>query len=1052
MQRDQLILIDESTGLFNRRYLRIRLQEEVERSRRMSLPLSLIIVDIDHFKRVNDTYGHLSGDSILKQTALALSRVIRKVDILCRYGGDEFVIILPKTTEKSVKKVAARIQDVFSKTVFWIGSRPINLTVSIGVATLDPANVDAERLFKEADKALYQAKEAGRNRYIHFNDTDASVKLSAAPTWDIFVGREKEIKSILRALHQVETGSRGRMFVIRGGKGIGKTSLAKRVKEEASQRIFLTSFVSIEGIENNSPFGIFLEPLSHYFSDEMVKKVPAIAKLLAFADFKKDNLITSTRRREDLFTLITSYYRSLSNLRPLFIVWDNLELLAPLTWEFLSRFLRQIEELPIFVLSTFDLDFEADQNVKKSLVDFARNHANVDFMDLGPMSKEATKDYIAQALHDMRFSNDLLDLVYKKARGNPLFTREILKTLFNTGGLKFDEKTGWSLINKRLRLPSSIKGILEASLERVNDEERKVLEVASILGDSFPFSQLLSVSRFNEGQLVDILDKLIAEGFLEEDGNVIRFTQPLFIEVLQEKMSSFRKHYLHKKAAEVLEGEFLKGNIEVAKDVSYHYLKAGETEKALDYLEKAAKRAKDEARLEEALYLYEKALRIVKDPLKKNDIDIERAKLLRSVGASKDANCLIKKVLNRENLTDCQRINALYTLAISYEGLGNYDEALQTIDIIDKTWKRNRKKLSYCNKWIDAIKTRAWIYFIRGEYKLAEENLMKGLRFLARTKKVEEKDIKIASFYNILGAINGHLGDYKKAKNFYLKALEIFKKHRKWKDIAVIYNNITAIYSLNGDYIKAIESLENAMEIDEKYGDKLSLAIVFYNLGEIYHTLNILDVAQNYYEKYMELNKEIDNRLGYGYGNLGIGGLKMLRGDFEGAEECLKKAQRIFERLGSKVMATEAKMTLFELAIKRGDLEEATRLENSLEKALKAGASYPWKEYFYLLQGKLHSIQGTLSEFDENRLRIVIDRAKAAPGEIALLGGYTLLIEMLRKRGEIHEARSLLKEGLKLMSRVLRNIPKGFMRERFLEKEEIQSLVAMKKSLEAVKV
>lgn len=1052
MQKDQLILIDESTGLFNRRYLRIRLQEEVERSRRMSLPLSLMIVDIDHFKRVNDTYGHLSGDSILKQTALALSRVIRKVDVLCRYGGDEFVIILPKTDEKSVKKVAARISDVFSKTVFWIGSRPINLTVSIGVSTVEASDVDADRLFKEADKALYQAKETGRDRYIHYSDVDASVKISSVPTWDVFVGREKEIKSIIKTLHQVETGGRGRMFIFKGVKGAGKTSLAKRIKEEASQRIFLTSFVSIEGIKDDSPFGIFLEPLSHYFSDEVVKKIPAIARLHVFADFNRENFIASTRKREDLFALITSYYRSLSNLRPLFIVWDNIELLSPVSCEFLLKFLRQLEELPIFILATFDSDSESDSNVKKFLWDFAGSHSNIDFTELGPLSKEATKDYITQALHDMRFSKELLELVYEKARGNPLFTREILKTLFNTGGLKFDEKVGWSLIIKKIKIPSSIEGTLESSLNRINDEERKVLEVASILGESFPFSHLLAISRLNEGQLVDILDKLIAEGFLEENQSLIRFSQPLLVEVLDEKMSTFRKNYLHKKAAQVLESEFLNGNIAVAKDVSAHYLDAGETEKALDYLEKAAKRAKDESRLEEALYLYEKALSMVKDPLKKNDIDIERAKLLCSVGASKDANYLIKKVLNRENLTDCQRINALYALAVSYEGLGDYDESLQILDIIDETWRKNRRKLRECNKWVDAIKTRAWIYFIQGEYNLSEENLMKGLRFLARSKKIEDREVKIASFYNILGAIYGHLGNYKKAKNYYLKALDICKKNRKWREIAIIYNNVTAIYSLNGDYIKAIESLENAMEIDEKYGDKLCLATVFYNLGQIYHTLNILDVAQNYYEKYMELNKEVDNRLGFGYGNLGIGGLKMLRGDFSGAEENLKKAQRIFERLGSKVRACEAKLTLLELAIRKGDLDEATKLERNLERTLESDASYPWKEYFYLFQVKLNYLKGTITDLDVDKLRMVIDKSKSSPGEISLLEGFTLIVNILKSRGEIERAGAFLKEGLQLMSRVLRNIPKGFMRERFLEKEEIQNLISLKKSSETVKV
>ena len=200
----------------------------------------------------------------------------------------------------------------------------------------------------------------------------------------------------------------------------------------------------------------------------------------------------------------------------------------------------------------------------------------------------------------------------------------------------------------------------------------------------------------------------------------------------------------------------------------------------------------------------------------------------------------------------------------------------------------------------------------------------------------------------------------------------------------------------------------------------------------------------------MELNKEIDNKLGFGYGNMGLGTLRMLRGDYDGALEYLKKAQRMFERVGSKVMATEVKMNLFELAIKRGDIKEAERLESTLKRVLASG-SYPWKEFFFLNRVKLHMLKGAVGDEDIENLKVVIDAARKAPGDIYLLEGFSLMVRILRSRGKYEEAEAYLKEGLKILSKVLRNIPKGFMRERFLEKEEVQSLIALKKELNQAK-
>ena len=156
---------DHLTGLFNRRYLMDALDKEVQRSSRKGGNLSLLILDIDHFKNVNDTYGHLQGDAVLQKVALQLQKELRNYDIAARYGGEEFIAVLPDATLKEASFVADRIRASIQAAKFNGALAQLNLTVSLGVAlysTEDGTTVD--KFIKRADDALYRAKENGRNR------------------------------------------------------------------------------------------------------------------------------------------------------------------------------------------------------------------------------------------------------------------------------------------------------------------------------------------------------------------------------------------------------------------------------------------------------------------------------------------------------------------------------------------------------------------------------------------------------------------------------------------------------------------------------------------------------------------------------------------------------------------------------------------------------------------------------------------------------------------------------------------------------------------------
>lgn len=164
-------LTDVLTGWHNRRYLQTRLHEELARSQREETALTCLMIDVDHFKKVNDRHGHLAGDEVLRQLAHCVEAEVRNSDVSARYGGEEFVILLPGTGVEAGRLLAERIRNAVSRESFEVPgvSEPLPITVSIGVAEyrpvakMDDLKVAGERLIALADLALYEAKAGGRN-------------------------------------------------------------------------------------------------------------------------------------------------------------------------------------------------------------------------------------------------------------------------------------------------------------------------------------------------------------------------------------------------------------------------------------------------------------------------------------------------------------------------------------------------------------------------------------------------------------------------------------------------------------------------------------------------------------------------------------------------------------------------------------------------------------------------------------------------------------------------------------------------------------------------
>ncbi|BCJ91130.1 PleD family two-component system response regulator [Terrihabitans soli] len=166
-QSMELALTDSLTGLYNRRYMETHLETLIEKASQTERPLALVLIDIDHFKPINDTYGHDAGDEVLRQFSTRLQSSVRGIDLACRYGGEEFVVVMPDADLSVARAVGERLRRNIAAEQFPVskGVKKIDVTISVGIAMRREGDA-ADTILKRADEALYQAKRDGRNRVV----------------------------------------------------------------------------------------------------------------------------------------------------------------------------------------------------------------------------------------------------------------------------------------------------------------------------------------------------------------------------------------------------------------------------------------------------------------------------------------------------------------------------------------------------------------------------------------------------------------------------------------------------------------------------------------------------------------------------------------------------------------------------------------------------------------------------------------------------------------------------------------------------------------------
>ncbi|MDI6704368.1 MAG: diguanylate cyclase [bacterium] len=597
----RLAYTDDLTGLFNRRYLYQILPKEIK----VSENLVLLMVDIDKFKNFNDRYGHLTGDHILRQVSMVLKEDRRKEDVVIRYAGDEFIVILPHTQEEGGFAVAERIRKKVEDSVFCVQEEGPALftTLSIGLATYPKDASSVEELINQADKALYYSKEKGRNRTSKISDIkeeviDKSKILDAFPCKKL-VNRKEEILSFQESL-DLKQG----VILLKGDAGVGKTRLLEEFKRIAQKKGFIVLHGMCYEEYTESPYRPLQTILERYFKilgeistlrflkglkrsdlNGLIKLIPSLGKMFHYENLPDE--------RVQVFRCISSVLNNLSKETPLVLLFDDFHWVDSGTIQVISEITKK--ETRILVIGAFRYE-EARDSLKGFRREIERKRLFLE-LELKPFSLLDVSEMIQAIFQGLKRDPEFDQLIYRVTEGNPLFIEEVLKSLVEENFIYYKDGMWHRKEIYQENIPSSLREVIYRRFTTLDEETKDILNKASVIGKSFNLMTLQKLGDINEGYLREIIDRALACKLIKQETDTeFGFVSEIIQESLYQRAAN--KKDFHLRIGEIEEKG---GDIEeIAAKLAYHFQKGGDIEKATLYAVKAREKAKE-------LFVYEEA-------------------------------------------------------------------------------------------------------------------------------------------------------------------------------------------------------------------------------------------------------------------------------------------------------------------------------------------------------------------------------------------------------------------------------------------------------------
>ena len=601
----ELVCRDELTGLFNRRYLYPYVERHL-RALPAGPPLALLMIDLDHFKAVNDTHGHVAGDAVLRQLAERFGRASRRDDRLVRFAGDEFMILMPGTSKNEAARLADRFRRAVAGEPFDLGyaGRSTRLSVSIGVAEAPVDATSVRELIEAADRALYVAKEAGRDRVAVAGEAAAETPhlgdLLAGFPCPTFVGRRNELARCEALSHLGERGP-PTLTIVQGEGGIGKGRLLREIARRRASEGALTLWISCREELRTSPYAALTNVLrracrerpevcgslaQRLDSDEraaLARRIPELAE-----GAPPTEPVADVAWRSRLFSSVLVALRCLGREHGLCLFIDNIQHADAATLKVLVFLLRHERQdaagatLPVYATLATDVlaAMEGPETAWGAFRRFAEGCPTVGTVELDCFGPAEVAAMVAGSFPGHRFPADFADKIHRVTRGSPLFVEEVLILLVLGGFIVLKGGTWQIERTAKLTLPDNMNEILVQHLGRLDEETADAVLKASVIGSEFSVDLLHKVLEINEGHAAQLTDRAIRYRLLDQGNPAtmedIRFVNRRLRDLTYEIVGEDVRKDLHGKVATLREHFEVVDLDDALSEIAFHHELEGE--------------------------------------------------------------------------------------------------------------------------------------------------------------------------------------------------------------------------------------------------------------------------------------------------------------------------------------------------------------------------------------------------------------------------------------------------------------------------------------------
>ncbi len=954
------IYFDDLTGCYNRRFLRYWMDNEIKRAKRFVAKFALIILDIDDFRLINNNLGHLEGDKVLIAFSEFLRRNIREVDSLIRYGGDEFIILMPNTDEKGTIELANRIVDNLN------GKEIANHTIccSVGFAVFPEDGKSVESLISQADSLMYQAKKQGKNR---IGTKQKIVKKLQIPS-PVTVGRDDEANWCLGQLKDYNT------IFIAGEAGIGKTRLVFEIRELIETQIMLRgnayaalSAVPYHPFKNmfnellNKDFGLIqriFKQISDAHQSEITKILPVegIVKAVQSKGMDKFRLYNAVR---EFITALSNFFVPTKII--LFV--DDLHWLDPSSCELLDFLVRSIKD-NIKIFGAYRIEEIKGSHISDFLGIWAREKLYTQ-ITLSPLNENQTTQLVKAITGPVPQS--ATKYIYQESGGNPFYVEEILRELERQKKIYWSGRECMFVKSFEVTIPRSIEETIKRKLKFLDPEIKKFLEIAAVFGQEFTAEIISIASNRNVGQILDAIDELCRLGFIKESApDHFFFSEDIVRQIVYKNMSRRELLQYHRSIGKTIEIIYRNVIPDYYEQLATHFTIANEPHKSLYYSKRAAVKAEDNYAHTVAIKFYENALKYednIEEIFKTKfslaeiyflmgnfkaaiaqltvcmKIDPNAYKVYEKIGKVYESMCDYKNSLKyrRAGLKMTQGTRAAYTfktaIAWLYTLLGQRLRARRECeDMLKKKKQMDKQALG------DLYVILGVIYMGMRKFRKAEVYFKNALKI----REAMNDRQRIAACYLDLGVNYQNQFNIKLSEKFYHRALKIYEEIGYQESILLTFNNIGTL-STNYDLVKAEEYYLKALSQAKLIGAKRTIVFLYNNIAFINYNRAMYDQALLDYKQVLKMSKEINYREGILRTNLSLSEFYREKRMLKKSKTYLETALCVSKELNMKYFTIECMKEEIEYYLIAKQLKKADALSKKMFAKLKMERSINYK-------------------------------------------------------------------------------------------------------------